>query len=54
MQLFRYRQQINVAAGYYLWSWVVLPDSGHSYNQLAILEATKVCLIKLIKSIVNN
>lgn len=39
---FRYRQQPNVAAGYYLWSWVVHPDSGHSFNQLAILEATKV------------
>ncbi|XP_018646165.1 smg-7 (suppressor with morphological effect on genitalia protein 7), putative [Schistosoma mansoni] len=37
----RYRQQPNVAAGYYLWSWVVHPDSGHSFNQLAILEATK-------------
>ncbi|KAH8869138.1 Protein SMG7 [Schistosoma japonicum] len=37
----RYRQQPNVAAGYYLWAWVVHPDSGHSFNQLAILEATK-------------
>ncbi|CAH8863603.1 unnamed protein product [Trichobilharzia szidati] len=37
----RYRQQRNVAAGYYLWAWAVHPDSGHSFNQLAILEATK-------------
>ncbi|KAK4475338.1 hypothetical protein MN116_002403 [Schistosoma mekongi] len=37
----RYRQQPSVAAGYYLWAWVVHPDSGHSFNQLAILEATK-------------
>ncbi|CAL8094177.1 unnamed protein product [Calicophoron daubneyi] len=37
----RYRQQPSVAAGYYLWAWVVHPDSGHPYNQLAILESGK-------------
>ncbi|KAF8569268.1 hypothetical protein P879_04188 [Paragonimus westermani] len=37
----RYRQPANVATGYYLWAWVVHPDSGHPYNQLAILESAK-------------
>ncbi|GAA47861.1 protein SMG7 [Clonorchis sinensis] len=37
----RYRQQLNVAAGYYIWGWIVHPDSGHPFNQLAILESSK-------------
>ncbi|KAF5403875.1 hypothetical protein PHET_02604 [Paragonimus heterotremus] len=37
----RYRQPANVATGYYLWAWLVHPDSGHPYNQLAILESAK-------------
>ncbi|THD20486.1 Protein SMG7 [Fasciola hepatica] len=37
----RYRQKPNVAASYYLWAWAVHPDSGHPFNQLAILESAK-------------
>ncbi|KAA3679158.1 uncharacterized protein DEA37_0011131 [Paragonimus westermani] len=44
----RYRQPANVATGYYLWAWVVHPDSGHPYNQLAILESAKVRTFSLL------
>ncbi|CAH8588872.1 unnamed protein product [Dicrocoelium dendriticum] len=38
----RYRHQFNVAAGFYIWAWIVHPESGHPFNQLAILQSSKV------------
>ncbi|VDD83200.1 unnamed protein product [Mesocestoides corti] len=38
----RYQHQYTVAESYYTWAWLVDPSSGHAYNQLAIIESTRL------------
>ena len=46
--LVRYQRQQNVATSFYITACHIDPTCGHAYNQMGLIEASKVCPVSVI------